>query len=454
MANKIILLQDGKYVTLTGTATGQIPTWNNTTGVWGLGTGGGGGGSGTVTSVSAGTGIAVTGDPAVNPTVSLAALNPNPAGSFGSASAVSSITVDAYGRVTAASATNIAIAASAITSGTLAVDRGGTGLATIPAGEVLLGNGTGNVSTVNLGDGELLIGSDSGPPLASSLTQGTGVTITGAANSITIAIGQAIGTTNSPTFSGLTLSSLTASHFIYANASKQIVSLSNGASRLVGYDSGSSPAVITLGTGLSMSGSTLNATGGTVTSVTMDMGTTGLTVSGGSTQTITSSGTFTLAGTLAVANGGTGVSTAAANTVFAGPTTGAAAAPGFRALVAADLPSLPYDLSGEIPGVPDASSEVFHFVAVRAFTIKASSSNASYAVCKTAPSGGSVTFTVYKGSGTGTSIGTITFANGATTATFTIGSDVSFTAGEWFHIDSPANVYSINTAFFTFYAVQ
>jgi len=45
---------------------------------------------------------------------------------------------------------------------------------------------------------------------------------------------------------------------------------------------------------------------------------------------------------LAVAYGGTGVKTAAANYVFAGPTTGAAAAPSFRALVTSDIPVLPY----------------------------------------------------------------------------------------------------------------
>lgn len=43
-------------------------------------------------------------------------------------------------------------------------------------------------------------------------------------------------------------------------------------------------------------------------------------------------------GTLAIANGGTGADTASANLVFAGPTSGGAAAPSFRALVAADLP--------------------------------------------------------------------------------------------------------------------
>jgi hypothetical protein len=45
---------------------------------------------------------------------------------------------------------------------------------------------------------------------------------------------------------------------------------------------------------------------------------------------------------LAVAYGGTGVKTSTANYVFAGPTSGAAAAPTFRALVVADIPALPY----------------------------------------------------------------------------------------------------------------
>lgn len=45
-------------------------------------------------------------------------------------------------------------------------------------------------------------------------------------------------------------------------------------------------------------------------------------------------------GLLPVANGGTGVSTATANYLFAGPTSGSAAAPAFRAQVAADAPTI------------------------------------------------------------------------------------------------------------------
>ena len=49
--------------------------------------------------------------------------------------------------------------------------------------------------------------------------------------------------------------------------------------------------------------------------------------------------TATVTGTLAAANGGTGVTTASDNTVFAGPATGGPSAPSFRSLVASDIPN-------------------------------------------------------------------------------------------------------------------
>ena len=65
---------------------------------------------------------------------------------------------------------------------------------------------------------------------------------------------------------------------------------------------------VSIGSGLSFTGGTLSATGsgGTVTSIDVSGGTTGLTYTGGP---ITTSGTITMAGTLAVANGGTGATT-------------------------------------------------------------------------------------------------------------------------------------------------
>lgn len=52
---------------------------------------------------------------------------------------------------------------------------------------------------------------------------------------------------------------------------------------------------------------------------------------------------------ITVAQGGTGAVTAGAKTVFAGPSSGSAAAPSFRALTSADLPSISFDnLSGTL----------------------------------------------------------------------------------------------------------
>jgi len=84
-------------------------------------------------------------------------------------------------------------------------------------------------------------------------------------------------------------------------------------SRLLGRTTASSGAAeeITVGSGLTLSAGTLSATGGgtgTVTSVDVSGGTTGLSFSGGP---VTTSGTITMAGTLAVANGGTGGTTQA-----------------------------------------------------------------------------------------------------------------------------------------------
>ena len=60
---------------------------------------------------------------------------------------------------------------------------------------------------------------------------------------------------------------------------------------------------------------------GTVTSVTLNAATTGLTISGGTSQTITTSGTFTLGGTLVPANGGTGMNTYNKGDLIVGGTT-------------------------------------------------------------------------------------------------------------------------------------
>ena len=100
-------------------------------------------------------------------------------------------------------------------------------------------------------------------------------------------------------------------------------------STLWGTDGSGNPQSITIGTGLSLASGVISSTtsGGTVTSVALSLP--GIFIVSGSP--ITASGTLTAS-----------LASQSANRVFAGPTTGSAAAPTFRALVAADLP----DLSG------------------------------------------------------------------------------------------------------------
>jgi len=74
------------------------------------------------------------------------------------------------------------------------------------------------------------------------------------------------------------------------------------------YSNGTTISALTLGTNLSLTGTTLNATGGGITSVAANGGTTGLTFTG---SPITAAGTLSLGGTLGITNGGTGATTSA-----------------------------------------------------------------------------------------------------------------------------------------------
>ena len=86
--------------------------------------------------MTAGTGLSGGGNLTADRTINLANTAVT-AGSYGSASKVATFTVDAQGRLTAASNTNIVIDTSAIGTGTLPVSRGGTGLNSIAAGGIL-----------------------------------------------------------------------------------------------------------------------------------------------------------------------------------------------------------------------------------------------------------------------------------------------------------------------------
>jgi hypothetical protein len=124
-----------------------------------------------VQTYSAGTGLSLASN-----TFSIA--NTGTAGTYGSASVVPVFVTNAQGQVTSVTNTTIAIAGSAVTgnisgnaanvTGTVAVANGGTGLTTTPANGALdIGNGTGFTRT--------------------TLTPSTGITVTNASGSITIA---------------------------------------------------------------------------------------------------------------------------------------------------------------------------------------------------------------------------------------------------------------------------
>jgi len=190
-----------------------------------------------------------------------------------------------------------------ISSGSaLGVTSGGTGLTTIPTnGQLLIGNGTGY--TLN------------------TLGFGSGISVTNGSGTITI------GNTGVLSFSAGT-TGLTPS-----TASTGAVSLAGTLIAANGGTGFSSYAV----------GDLLYANTTTTLAKLPDVATGNALISGG-VNTAPLWGkiglTTHVSGLLPVANGGTGVATATANTVFSGPTTGAAAAPSFRALVVADIPAL------------------------------------------------------------------------------------------------------------------
>ena len=73
-------------------------------------------------------------------------------------------------------------------SGTLNVANGGTGATSLTDGGILLGSGTGAITvTSQPTNGQLLIGSTGNDPVLATLTDGTGITITEGAGTITVA---------------------------------------------------------------------------------------------------------------------------------------------------------------------------------------------------------------------------------------------------------------------------
>ena len=107
---------------------------------------------------SAGTGLTLTG------TVFSITNTAVSANTYGSASAVPVFAVNAQGQLTSVTNTNIAIAASQVTSGTLAVAQGGTNIASYTIGDMLYASGGTTLSKLALGtQGYVLTAGATGP---------------------------------------------------------------------------------------------------------------------------------------------------------------------------------------------------------------------------------------------------------------------------------------------------
>jgi hypothetical protein len=104
----------------------------------------------------------------------LSLANTSSAGTYANASHIPVITVDNYGRVSSVTNTAIAIDTTQITSGILGVSRGGTGANTFTTNGVLLGQGTGALTTVSSStEGHVLTINSSGVPEFQMLSGGT-----------------------------------------------------------------------------------------------------------------------------------------------------------------------------------------------------------------------------------------------------------------------------------------
>jgi hypothetical protein len=175
----------------------------------------------------------------------------------------------------------------------IAINRGGTnGTATPTAGAVAYGTGTAYAFTTAGSSGQVLTSAGTGTPTWTSLSS-IGVT--------TFSAGTTGLTPSTATSGAVTLAGTLA----ITNGGTGQTTANAAFNALVPSQVGNGGKFLTTdGTNTSWATNPL----GTVTSVDVSGGTTGLTTSG---SPITTSGTITLAGTLGIANGGTGATTAA-----------------------------------------------------------------------------------------------------------------------------------------------
>jgi hypothetical protein len=197
---------------------------------------------------------------------------------------------------------------------TISVAKGGTGQTTYTNGQLLIGNTTGNTLT------------------KATLTAGSGITITNGAGSITIASTAGGGTVTNvsatvPAFLSASVTDPTTTPAIGITLSGTALPVANGGTGQTTYTDGQllignttgntlAKATLTAGSGITVTNGAGSITVANSGVTSFSAGTTGLTPNSSTT------GAVTLAGTLAVANGGTGQTTYTNGQLLIGNTTG------------------------------------------------------------------------------------------------------------------------------------
>ena len=319
--------------TITGSGTGITPIINGGTGIGTLPTNGqlliGNEGAYSLNTLGAGAGLSITNGPGTIVLANTGVL------SFSGGTTGLTPVAAAVGAV--------------VLGGTLNAVNGGTGLSSYAIGDLLYADTTTTLAKLaDVATGNALISGG----VATAPAWGK-IGLTTHVNGVLPIANGGTNSTATPTTNGVSYGTGTAYAFTAAGTDKQVLrantgaaptwtTLTTGTSILYGDNTGGFSNV-TIGSGVSFVGGTLSATGsgGTVTSVT---GTSPVVSSGGTTPAIS----------LAAAYGDTlnPYASKTANYVLAAPN-GSAGVPTFRALVAADIPSLSYvtSVTGTAPVV-------------------------------------------------------------------------------------------------------
>jgi len=200
-----------------------------------------------------------------NGTGALATLaNTGTAGTYGSASYHPVITTDTYGRVSAVTNTAIAIDASAVTTGTLPIARGGTNGTSFTSSQRVIFDGTKLASQANTGY-TLTGGVAAGNTITSLTVNQYGEVSAVTAAEIAIAASQVTSGTLAVARGGTGLSSYTTGDIIYASGAGTLASLADVATgnALISGGIGVAPSYGKIGLTTHVSGTLAVGNGGT-----------------------------------------------------------------------------------------------------------------------------------------------------------------------------------------------